>query len=133
MNDLVDAFFAALNAHDVEGMAACCTAAVVADEVAEPEPFNGAAALQQAYREVFAGYPDCAADMLERYADGDNAICQMRWTATNSGSFRGAAPTGKPVQLRLAYFVRFKGGKIDRITEYYDVATLLAQQGQLEL
>jgi len=55
------------------------------------------------------------------------------WKATNTGVFRGVEPTGKPVQLRLAYFFHFKKDKIARITEYYDLATLLVQQGQLEL
>jgi len=53
--------------------------------------------------------------------------------ATNSGVFRGAEPTGKRVDLRIAYFFKLKDGRIDKITEYYDLATLLVQQGQLEL
>jgi predicted ester cyclase len=73
------------------------------------------------------------AEILETYIDGDAVICQVRWYATNSGTFRGAEPTNKKVDLRIAYFFNLKDGKIDGITEYYDLATLLMQQGQLEL
>jgi len=128
-----DGFFAAMNEHDVEKMAHYCTDDIVADEVAEPEPFLGVEAFKNSYADVFEGYPDCHAEILETFADGDTIICQVRWDATNSGIFRGAEPTGKKVDLRIAYFLSTKKGKITRITEYYDVATLLIQQGQLEL
>ena len=128
-----DGFFAAMNEHDVEKMAYYCTDDMVADEVAEPEPFLGVGAFKQSYSDVFEGYPDCNAEVLETFADGDTIICQVRWDATNSGIFRGAEPTGKKVDLRIAYFLSTKEGKITRITEFYDLATLLIQQGQLEL
>ena len=47
--------------------------------------------------------------------------------------FPGVEPTGKKVDLRIAYFLFTKEGKIVRITEFYDLATLLIQQGQLEI
>lgn len=128
-----DGFFAAMNEHDVEKMAHYCTEDIVADEVAEPEPFLGVEAFKQSYSDVFGGYPDCQAEVLETFIDGDTIICQVRWWATNSGVFRGDEPTGKKVDLRIAYFLSFKEGKIVRITEFYDLATLLVQQGQLEL
>ncbi len=128
-----DGFFSAMNEHDMEKMALYCAEDVIADEVAEPEPFVNVDAFKQAYSDVFGGYPDCHADILDTYIDGETIICQVRWKATNSGLFRGAEPTGKEVDIRIAYFFFIKGGRISRITEYYDVATLLVQQGQLEL
>jgi len=128
-----DGFFEAMNEHDVQKMAQYCTEDIVADEVAEPEPFVGIDAFKKGYEDVFQGYPDCKAEVIESYTDGPSMICQVRWWATNLGVFRGAEPTGKKVHIRIAYFFTMKGGKISRITEYYDVATLLVQQGQLEL
>lgn len=133
MNQVVDDFMAAMNEHDADKMAACCTPDIIADEVAEPEAFEGMEAFKQSYWDVFSGYPDCTVEVLERYSDGDDVICQVDWLATNTGVFRGVGPTGRPVQLRIAYFFRFREGKIARIIEYYDLATLLVQQGQLEL
>ena len=130
---VIEDFFRGMNEHDVERMAQYCTESIIADEVAESEPFIGVDNFKKAYSEVFQGYPDCVADVEEWFVDGNAVICQVRWGATNSGVFRGAEPTGKKVDLRIAYFFKLKDGRIDRITEYYDVATLLVQQGQLEL
>lgn len=131
--EIRDGFFDAMNAHDVEKMSQFCTEDVIADEVAEPEPFIGVEAFKGSYRDVFEGYPDCHAEILETFVDGDTVICQVRWGAINSGTFRGIEPTGKSVEIRIAYFLATNGEKIIRITEYYDVATLMVQQGQLEL
>ncbi len=132
-NEIINNFFEAMNRYDVEKMGQFCTEDIVADEVAEPEPFNGLDAFKQAYSDLFMGYPNCTAKVEECFVDGSAVICQVRWRATNSGRFRGAEPTNKDVDLRIAYFFKLKDGKISRITEYYDVATLLVQQGQLEL
>lgn len=128
-----DGFLAAMNEHDAEKMAQYCAEDVVADEVAEPAPFIGVQAFKEAYSGLFEGYPDCHSEILETHMDNDTIICQVRWTATNTGVFRGIDPTGKKVDLRIAYFLTLRDGKIKRITEYYDLATLLVQQGQLEL
>ena len=129
----MESFFDAMDEHNVEKMGQFCTEDIVADEVAEPETFKGVDAFKQAYTELFQGYPNCTADVQESFVDGSNVICHVRWQATNSGVFRGGKPTHKKVDLRIAYFFKFEEEKIDRITEYYDVATLLVQQGQLEL
>jgi len=131
--ETIEAFFEAMNDHHVEKMGQFCTQEVIADEVAEPEPFTGVDAFKESYSEVFEGYPNCVAEIQETFVDGDSVICQVRWHATNSGIFRGEQPTGKKVDLRIAYFFKLRDGKIHRITEYYDLATLLAQQGQLDL
>jgi steroid delta-isomerase-like uncharacterized protein len=130
---IIDDFIRAMNQHDVEKMGQFCTGSIVADEVAEPEPFIGIEAFKQAYMDVFQGYPDCVAEIFETFVDGVTVICQVRWKGTNSGIFRGAKPTGKKVDIRIAYFFTLKDKKIDRITEYYDLASILMQQGQLEL
>ena len=131
--ETTEAFFEAMNDHNVEKMGQFCGQEVIADEVAEPEPFIGVDAFKKSYSEVFEGDPDCVAEIQETFVDGDSVICQVRWYATNSGIFRGEQPTGKKVDLRIAYFFKLRDGKIHRITEYYDLATLLVQQGQLDL
>lgn len=130
---VIEGFFRAMNEHDVENMGGYCTEGVIADEVAEPETFDGVDHFKKSYSELFQGYPDCTAEVDQWVVDGDAVVCQVRWRATNSGVFRGAEPTGKKVDIRIAYFFKLRDGRIDRITEYYDVATIMVQQGQLEL
>lgn len=131
--EFIQDFFRAMNDHDVEKMGKLCTEGIVAEEVAEPEPFVGLDAFKKAYSELFEGYPDCVAKVEEMFIDGNAVICQVRWGATNAGAFRGAGPTGKKVDIPIAYFFRLRGGKIERITEYYDLASVLVQQGNLDL
>ncbi len=130
---VVEEFFEAMNRYDLEGMARLLDEQVVAEEVAEPEPCRGVEAFKVSYRELFQGYPDCSCRVLATYDAGTDVICEVLWSATNSGEFKGSKPTGKPVELRIAYFFKLQEGRIIRITEYYDLATLLVQQGQLEL
>jgi steroid delta-isomerase-like uncharacterized protein len=130
---VIDNLFRAMNEHDVEKMGTNCTEGLVYDVVANPEPIQGVDDFKKFYSELFQGYPDGVVEVAERYADGHAVICQVRWEATNAGVFQGEDPTGKRVNLRIAYFFELKNGKIDRITEYFDLATLLTQQGQLQL
>ena len=130
---VIDGLFRAMNEHDVEAMGAACTPGVVYDVVASPEPIKGVDDFKKFYAELIEGYPDMTIGVMERYIDGDTVICQVRWRATNSGVFQGVEPTGRKVDLRIAYFFKMKDGRINSITEYYDLATLLSQQGQLEL
>ncbi len=119
----------AMNAHDLRRMASLLQEDAVADEVAETEPRRGRKSIEEAYREVFEGYPDCEAKTLNQIIGSDQALIEVSFKATNRGSFRGSPATNKPIDLRIAYILKVEKGKISRITEYYDLVTLLTQQG----
>ena len=129
--ELAEQWVAAMNAHDVEGMAALLTEDVVGDEVAEAEPRRGRDSIAEGYREVFAGYPDCTAEMLNRVIGEDQVVVEVRFKGTNKGAFRGTPATNKPIDVRIAYIIKARRGKIERVTEYYDLVTLLTQQGMM--
>jgi len=118
-----------MNEHDVEKMFRLCTEDLIGDEVAEPEPHVGRAAVKESYVDLFNGFPDCKAEILNELAGDDQVLIEIRWTGTNTGEFRGTPATGKPVDVRIAYIFKFRDGKICSITEYYDAATVVAQMG----
>lgn len=128
---LAEEWIIAMNARDVERMAALLTEDAVGDEVAESEPRRGRDRIAEGYREVFAGYPDCVAEIVNRVVDEDQAVVEVRFTGTNKGPFRGTPATDKPIDLRIAYIIKARLGKIERVTEYYDLVTLLTQQGMM--
>ncbi len=128
---LAEQWIAAMNAHDVEHMGALLTEDAVGDEVAESEPRKGRDKIAEGYREVFTGYPDCTAEIVNRVIGTDQAVVEVRFKGTNRGTFRGTPATNKPIDLRIAYIVKARRGKIERVTEYYDLATLLNQQGMM--
>jgi steroid delta-isomerase-like uncharacterized protein len=131
VEQLAEQWIAAMNAHDAERMAALLTEDAVGDEVAESEPRRGRDKIADGYREVFAGYPDCVAEIVNRVIGSDQAVIEVRFKGTNKGAFRGTPATNKPIGLRIAYVIKARRGKIERVTEYYDVVTLLTQQGMM--
>jgi steroid delta-isomerase-like uncharacterized protein len=128
---LAEEWISAMNARNLERMGSLLTEDAIADEVAESEPRKGRKSIEEAYREVFEGYPDCEAEILNRVIGSDQAVVEVRFKGTNKGPFRGTPATNKPIDLRIAYILKVKNGKISYVTEYYDVATLLTQQGML--
>jgi len=128
---LAEEWISAMSARNVERMGSLLTEDAIADEVAETRPRKGRKSIEEAYREVFEGYPDCEAEILNRVIGSDQAVVEVRFKGTNKGPFRGTPATNKPIDLRIAYILKVENGKISYVTEYYDVATLLTQQGML--
>ena len=132
MSELTEIAMSWLNAmteHDVEKMSALCWEDAVGDEVAEPHPANGREQIAASYRELFSAFPDCKAEILNLFAGGNQVLAEVRWFGTNKGDFRGTPATGRFVDIRIAYIFRIEDGKIRRITEYYDGATVAQQMG----
>jgi steroid delta-isomerase-like uncharacterized protein len=119
----------AMNMHDAAKMASLCWEDAVGDEVAEPSPYEGREGIAKSYRELFVGFPDCRSEVLNTFAVQDQALVEVRWFGTNKGDFRGLPATGKFVDIRIAYILKVQGGRIRRITEYYDGAAVARQMG----
>jgi predicted ester cyclase len=60
-------------------------------------------------------------------AAADRLIVETRFAGTHRGAYRGAAPTGRPIDLPVAIVVSFRSGLMSGERFYYDRATLLAQ------
>jgi steroid delta-isomerase-like uncharacterized protein len=119
----------AMNARDVERMGSLCWEDAVGDEVASPPPAMGRDQISKSYRELFEGFPDCKAEILNIFSGQDQVLAEVRWTGTNQADFRGTPATGKFVDIRIAYIFRVEKGKIRTITEYYDGASVATQMG----
>jgi len=119
----------AMNQYDIAQMSSLCWEDAVSDEVADPPPAEGRDAIAKSYRELFQGFPDCRADILNLFSDQDQVLAEVRWRGTNRANFRGTPATQKVVDIRIAYIFRVVEGKIRRITEYYDGAAVVDQMG----
>ncbi|MGQ9675228.1 MAG: ester cyclase [Chloroflexota bacterium] len=132
MSDLIEianAWLMAMNEHNVEKMSSLCWEDAVGDEVAEPRPAEGREQIARSYRELFTAFPDCRCEILNAFAGQDQVLTEVRWFGTNKNDFRGTPATGKAVDIRIAYIFKVDGGRIRRITEYYDGATVAQQMG----
>ncbi|MBI1897441.1 MAG: ester cyclase [Acidobacteria bacterium] len=63
-------------------------------------------------------------DILECVSEGDRAFAKMRFSGRHVSSFRGYAPTGKPVQWLGAALFRFDGRLITDLWVLGDLAAL---------
>lgn len=76
-----------------------------------------------------AAYPDAKGVIESRVVSGNQAVGEVIWTGTNSGSLNGMPPTNKRVNVRAAVVVTEEGGQIARVRHYIDVAGMLTQLG----
>jgi steroid delta-isomerase-like uncharacterized protein len=122
-------WLAAMNAQDVERMSSLCWEDAVGEELASPPPAVGRDQIAKSYRELFEGFPDCKAEILNIFSGQDQVLAEVRWSGTNRADFRGTPATGRFVDIQIAYIFRIEKGKIRRITEYYDGAAVSTQMG----
>lgn len=72
-------------------------------------------------RDALAGY---RCDILECVSEGERAFAKMRFGGRHVGTFRGYAPTGKPVQWLGAALFRFEGPAIADLWVLGDLVSL---------
>ena len=121
--EVARAWLEAMDRHDLPRMASLYAPNAVGDEVADP-PARDRKGLEESYRELFEGFPDCRAEILNLFGGGGQVAAEIRWTGTNERPFRGQPATQKRSDLRIAYLFKVVSGKIERITEYYDSASV---------
>jgi steroid delta-isomerase-like uncharacterized protein len=119
----------AMNGYDVERMSSLCWEDAVGEEVASPPPAESRDQIAKSYRELFAGFPDCKAEILNIFSGQDQVLAEVRWRGTNRADFRGMSATNRFVDIQIAYVFKIEKGKIRKITEYYDGAAVATQMG----
>jgi len=80
--------------------------------------------------ELFAAFPDLSFEATDIRPVGDDAIV-ARWImrGTNTGPFRGAPPSGRPVALPGFDFITVQGDRVSSVEGYFDRQTTLEQLG----
>lgn len=76
-----------------------------------------------------AAFPDVTGTIENRIVAQNQAVGEIVWSGTNSGSLMGRPPTGKLAKVRAAVVLREQNGKIAHIRHYLDVAGMMAQLG----
>lgn len=129
LKEIAKSWFLYMNEHNVDKMSTLCWEDAIGDEVAESHPAEGREQIDRSYRELFTAFPDCRAEIGNIFTGQNQVFAEVRWTGTNKGDFRNTPATGKFVDIRIAYIFKIEGGKIKKITEYYDGATVAKQMG----
>lgn len=126
---------AAWNAHDVDRALGPMSDDIVWHDVGSPEPFKGKEAVRQYLQGWFTAFPDSKFTVKNRVVTEDQLAAEMEFTGTHKGPLQfdpngPAIPaTGKTINGKGSYFVRFKNGKAVEVRSYPDVAGMMMQLG----
>ena len=100
----------------------------VGEEIGMGRSFNPREGTQNA-KDWRAAFQDAHGALQNRVVSGNQAVGEILWTGTNTGSLNGMPPTNKRVQVQAVVVLTEEGGKIARARHYIDVAGLLTQLG----
>jgi serine phosphatase RsbU (regulator of sigma subunit) len=93
----------------------------------------GRAAIDRAFRNMFAAIPDIRLEDEGLIVMGDQVVQIGTATGTDTGGFLGQSPTGKPFSVPVVRLFVMDGQAIVRERRVYDFSGLLLQRVQTEL
>ncbi|MGH8927554.1 MAG: nuclear transport factor 2 family protein, partial [Acidimicrobiia bacterium] len=123
--DIVDAHFAAENAHDVPGTLATYTDDIVWDDVTHPlSPVQGKEAVGAVYTDILNAIPDVSFESIRRFRSEDGlwVVDVSEVTGHVEGEWAGIAGGGAPVQIRMLHMFRLRDGLIEYENTWFDSA-----------
>jgi steroid delta-isomerase-like uncharacterized protein len=133
LEELIDRYNAAWNAHDVDAIVEMHTADSVFENHTTGDVNVGREAIGSAIRGIFTVFPDLAFETRRRYIRDDLVV--QEWTArgTHLGKMNRAGmevePTGNSVEYRGMDVIPISEGLVARKDVYSDGVTLLRQLG----
>jgi predicted ester cyclase len=78
-------------------------------------------------------FPDAKTEVTNQITDGDRVATAFTFRGTHTGPLAGSmgtiAPTGRHVELQMELVSWFRGGKVHRARESFDLAGLMDQLG----
>lgn len=79
---------------------------------------------------IFSAFPDITLETLAAGAIGENMVSvHWRMPGTNTGSFHGLPPTGKPIVLHGASIITINGDRVGSSRVYFDAGAIPKQLG----
>jgi steroid delta-isomerase-like uncharacterized protein len=100
---------------------------VTADYLDHAYSGGGLGGLKAALRELGTAVPDHSQVIEDLVASGDRVMARIRLSGTHGGPFRGRAPSGKAIDVRVARWFRVADGRIAEHWALLDTFTLLRQ------
>ena len=135
LEDVIAAYNAAWNAHDVEAIGALHAPDMVFENHTAGERAEGAEALEHIGR-IFAAWPDIAFSTRRLYVREDLVVQEWTATATHVTELRRgelvAPASGRTLEWDGLDVMPFENGRVKRKDVYSDSTAILRQVGLLE-
>jgi len=111
---------------------------VVWHDTGSPQPFKGKDAIRQYLQGWFTAFPDIKITVTNRVVTEDQVASELNFTGTNTGDLQLAPAatipaTGKMVNGKGTYFVRYKNGRPVEVHSYPDLAGMMMQLGLMPM
>jgi steroid delta-isomerase-like uncharacterized protein len=116
-------------AHDMQRLLQLFTDDLVYEDVTMGVVNRSAAELRQFGEGFFSAFPDVTFELTSSCADGERGGAEWIMRGTHKGDMPGLPVTGKRIEVRGASAFEFRGGKMSRCSDYWDMATFLKQLG----
>ena len=124
-------YLAATNAHDLEKILTFFTDDCVYDCMPMGKVSHGKKELKDFLSSTFANMPDFKIEAKSSFNASDWGASEWVMSGTFAHSNIPGVPTGKSFSLRGASIIEFRGGKISRNTNYWNLASMLQQVGAM--
>ena len=135
LEDVIAAYNAAWNAHDVEAIGALHAPDMVFENHTAGERAEGPEALEHIGR-IFAAWPDIAFSTRRLYVREDLVVQEWTATATHVTELRRgdlvAPPSGRRVEWNGMDVIPFEDGLVKRKDVWSDSVSILRQVGLLD-
>jgi steroid delta-isomerase-like uncharacterized protein len=137
LQDFIDRYNEAWNAHDVDAIVAMHTKDSVFENHTTGDVNVGREAIARAITGIFGVFPDLAFETRRQYVREDLVV--QEWTArgTHQGTMTRSGievePTGRTVEYRGMDVIPIRDGLVARKDVYSDGVTLLRQLGLTSL
>ena len=137
LKKIADKIVKTVNSGDPVAVANLYTQDAVMIQSGEPGPVRGRAALEKSYKAMFRAMPDWKAEFSSIIFSGDTIVFE----GVSHGTFTGpmttpegeVAPTGKSVNIRVAFFAKISpDGLIAEDRTYFDTLDQMKQLGLMK-
>jgi steroid delta-isomerase-like uncharacterized protein len=130
MEKMMMDYLAAMNAHDLERILTFFTDDAVYDCIPMGKVSHGKKEIKDFFSDTFTSFPDFKLEPKSGFMAGDQGASEWVMSGTFAQStIPGMPATGKKFSVRGAAITEFKGGKVSRHTNYWNLASFLQQVG----
>jgi steroid delta-isomerase-like uncharacterized protein len=128
-------YLAAFNSHNMERFISFYANDCVVEDIGLAQTYHGVREVRKTYENLYKAFPDIKMEFKNDFRSGDWSATEWVMTGTNTGELSGlgnmpAVPaTNKKMSHKGATIVQWRGDKIIRETDYYNVITMMQQLG----
>lgn len=125
-SELLDRWISSFNKGQMESFEAFMAPTAMTDEIGTGRKL-GIKEGTEAAKAWRVAFPDVQGAITNRISSGNQAVGEIIWTGTNTGSLHGMPATGKAVQVRAIAVLLEDGGRTAQLRHYIDIAGMREQ------